>query len=219
MRSALAATLRAIFILSLPAAVGLAMLRGPLVALLFERGAFGATATDLVAWALLFYALGLVAHAGLEIVARAFYALHDTRTPLLVGGGAMLLNLGLSLTLPSLFESAGWLPHGGLALANSLATALELVVLLWLLRGRLGNLEGRRSLPTLLRSTAAAALMGLALGIMLRALPDLNPLLLGPVGIALGAGVYLGAGWTLGVEEIQVAAFQITQRIKNRSKT
>jgi putative peptidoglycan lipid II flippase len=209
MRSALAATLRAVFSLSLPAAVGLAVLRGPLVALLFERGAFGETSTDLVAWALLFYALGLVAHAGLEIVARAFYALHDTRTPLLVGGGAMLLNVGLSLTLPPLFESASWLPHGGLALANSLATTLELLGLLWLIRGRLGGLEGRRSLSSLLRSIGAAALMGLALGASLRVLPGLNPTLLGAVGVTLGGVVYLGAAWALGVEEVRSIALQI----------
>ena len=213
MRSALAATLRAIFALSLPAAVGLAVLRGPLIAMLFERGAFGETSTDLVAWALLFYALGLVAHAGLEIVARAFYALHDTKTPLLIGGGAMLLNVGLSLTLPPLFESLGWLPHGGLALANSLATTLELLGLLWIIRGRLQGLEEQRSRLTILRSTAAAALMGLALGALLWALPEANPLLLGPAGIALGATVYTGAAWALGVEEVRAIAAGVARRI------
>ena len=213
MRSALAATLRAIFALSLPAAVGLAVLRGPLIAMLFERGAFGETSTDLVAWALLFYALGLVAHAGLEIVARAFYALHDTKTPLLVGGGAMLLNVGLSLALPPLFESLGWLPHGGLALANSLATTLELLGLLWIIRGRLQGLEEQRSRLTILRSTAAAALMGLALVALLWALPEANPLLMGPAGIALGATVYAGAAWALGVEEVRAIAAGVVRRI------
>ena len=213
MRSALAATLRAIFALSLPAAVGLAVLRGPLIAMLFERGAFGETSTDLVAWALLFYALGLVAHAGLEIVARAFYALHDTKTPLLIGGGAMLLNVALSLALPPLFESLGWLPHGGLALANSLATTLELLGLLWIIRGRLQGLEEQRSRLTILRSTAAAALMGLALGALLWALPEVNPLLLGPAGIALGATVYAGAAWALGVEEVRAIAAGVARRI------
>ncbi len=214
MRSALAATLRAIFALSLPAAVGLIVLRRPLVAMLFERGTFGETSTELVAWALLFYALGLVAHAGLEIVARAFYAMHDTKTPLLVGGGAMLLNAGLSLALPPLFESAGWFAHGGLALANSLATTLEVVGLVWLVRGRLGGLEGRRSLPALYRSTAAAALMGLALWALLAALPDYNALLLGSIGIVLGGGVYLVAAWALGVEEVRVVVLQIRQRVR-----
>jgi len=203
MRAALAATLRAIFALSLPAAVGLAVLRGPLVALLFERGAFGVTSTDLVAWALLFYALGLVAHAGLELIARAFYALHDTKTPLVVGGGAMLLNVALSLTLPSVFESVGWQPHGGLALANTLATALEMLGLLWIIRNRLDGLEGRHSLPMVLRSAGASALMGVALVVLLWALPGISALLLAPAGIVLGAAVYLGAAWALGVEEIR----------------
>jgi putative peptidoglycan lipid II flippase len=212
MRATLAATLRAVFALSLPAAVGLAALRGPLVALLFERGAFGETSTDLVAWALLFYALGLVSHAGIEIVARAFYAMHDTKTPLLIGGGAMLLNVGLSLALPPLFEVVGWLAHGGLALANSLATTLEMIGLIWVIRSRLGGLEGRSSLPTLLRSTAAALLMGLALVALLSALPGVNSALLGAVGIALGGLVYLGAAWALGVQEVRAVALRLTQR-------
>jgi putative peptidoglycan lipid II flippase len=214
MRSALVATLRAIFTLSLPAAIGLAVLRAPLVTLLFERGAFGDTSTDLVAWALLFYALGLVAHAGLEIVARAFYAMHDTRTPLLIGGGAMLLNVGLSLTLPPLFESIGWLPHGGLALANSFATTLEVVGLLWIVRGRLNGLEGRRSLPILLRITAAALLMGIALEGWLRILSGVNPLLLGLSGFGLGTMIYLGLAWLLEVEEVREVALRLGRRAK-----
>jgi putative peptidoglycan lipid II flippase len=213
LRAALAATLRAVFALSLPAAVGLAVLRGPLVALLFERGYFDASSTRLVAGALLFYALGLVAHAGLEIVARAFYALQDTKTPLLVGGGAMLLNVVLSLTLPALFEAAGWLALGGLALANSLATTLEVAGLLWLIRGRLNGLQGRRSLPTLVRCTAAAALMGLALAALQWALPGLDTLLLGPLGVALGGLVYLGAAWALGVEEVRAVVLRVKQRL------
>ena len=95
-----------------------------------------------------------------------------------------MLNVGLSLALPPLFESLGWLPHGGLALANSLATTLELLGLLWIIRGRLQGLEEQRSRLTILRSTAAAALMGLALGALLWALPEVNPLLLGPAGVA-----------------------------------
>ncbi|MEA3339188.1 MAG: murein biosynthesis integral membrane protein MurJ, partial [Chloroflexota bacterium] len=122
MRRTLAATLRAVFSLCLPATVGLLALGQPLVRLLFERGAFESSSTEAVTWALAFYALGLVGHAGLEIVARAFYALHDTLTPVWVGGLAMGLNVALSLTLPGAFGSAGLPPHAGLALANSAAT-------------------------------------------------------------------------------------------------
>jgi len=156
-----------------------------------------------------------VAHAGLEVVARAFYAMHDTKTPLLVGGGAMLLNVGLSLCLPPLFESLDWFAHGGLALANSLATTLELVGLLWLIQGKLGGLEGGRSLPTLLRSAAAAGLMGVTLAALQWTLPNVSALWLGPLGIALGAGVYLGAAWVLGVDEVHA----VTRRFRRMRVT
>jgi putative peptidoglycan lipid II flippase len=212
MRSALAATLRAVFVLSLPAMVGLIVLREPLVALLFERGAFDEASTELVAWAVLFFALGLAAHGGLEIVNRAFFAMHDTKTPLLVSGGTMLLNLALSLTLPPLFLALGWMAHGGLALSISLATMLEVVGLLWIIRRRLGGLEGRRSLPTLVRSTVAAAIMGLVLAVLLMAFPDANALLLGLAGIVLGVAVYFGTAWALGVEELRAIALQLRRR-------
>ncbi|MBI4769781.1 MAG: murein biosynthesis integral membrane protein MurJ, partial [Chloroflexi bacterium] len=132
MRAALVQTLRAILFLALPASVGLVLLRRPLVILLFERGAFDERSVMLVSWALLWYAVGLVGHSLVEILSRAFYALHDTRTPVAVGAVAMSLNVALSLLFARLFERAGWLPHGGLALANSLATALETAALLWL---------------------------------------------------------------------------------------
>jgi putative peptidoglycan lipid II flippase len=143
MRRSLAGTLRGIIFLALPATLGLILLRYPITAFLFERGEFTANSTELVAWALLWYTLGLVGHSVVEIVSRAFYALHDTKTPVIVGAGAMGLNVALSLTLPGWFARMGWMPHGGLALANTIATTLEMVILLTLIRRRLGSLEGR----------------------------------------------------------------------------
>ncbi len=203
MGETLAATLRAIFVLTIPATVGLAVLRRPLIVLLFQGGEFDAQSTDMVSWALLFYALGLVAHSGIEIVARAFYALHDTRTPVLVGGGAMLLNLILSLIFMSVFEWAGWPPLGGLALANSLATTLELLGLLWLIRARLSGLQGSRTLKAMIRSGLASLLMGAALLGLQAALPQ-RPIPLAVGGVILGAGVYALAAWRLGVEEVRL---------------
>jgi len=142
MRASLASTLRAVLLLAIPASVGLILLRTPLVAALYQRGAFTARSTELVTWALLWYAAGLVGHSLVEILSRAFYALHDTRTPVIVGVVAMGLNIGLSLLFSALFERVGWLPHGGLALANSAATALESLVLIGLMRRRLNGLNG-----------------------------------------------------------------------------
>ena len=112
------------------------------MAVLYQRGEFTAQSTELVAWALLWYAAGLVGHALVEILSRAFYALHDTRTPVTVGVIAMGINVGLSLLFPLLFERWGWMPHGGLALANSLATGLESIALVLLMRRRMKGLNG-----------------------------------------------------------------------------
>ena len=144
MRASLAVSLRWVLLLAVPASLGLMVLRKPLVALLYQHGdLFTADSTELVAWALLFYAFGLVAFSIVEIVSRAFYALHDTRTPVVVGVIAMSLNLVFSLLFSDLFRRIGWAPHGGLALANSLATYLEAFALLFLMRRRLGGLHGR----------------------------------------------------------------------------
>ena len=147
MRASLSASLRGVLLLAIPASLGLIFLRQPLVVLLYQRGEFDAFSTQLVAWALLWYAAGLIGHSLVEILARAFYALHDTKTPVLVGVAAMGLNMVFSLGFARLFAQIGWLPLGGLALANSLATALEAAALLILMRRRLGGLNSRRDRP------------------------------------------------------------------------
>jgi putative peptidoglycan lipid II flippase len=96
MRHIFIATLRNLLFLTLPASVGLILLREPLVSLLLERGNFGIDSTRATAWALGFFALGLVGHAIVEIAARAFYALKNTKTPLGIGVLAMILNIILS---------------------------------------------------------------------------------------------------------------------------
>ena len=131
MRSSLASSLRSVLLLSLPASLGLIILRQPLIELLYQRGEFTAHSTQLVAWALLWYAVGLVGHSVVEILVRAFYAMHDTKTPVLIGIVAMSLNVVFSLLFIALFSRLDWMPLGGLALANSLATTLEMVALLY----------------------------------------------------------------------------------------
>ncbi len=201
MRRTLSATLRAVFFLSLPATGGLVMLARPLVGLLFERGAFSASSTAAVAWALAFYALGLVGHAGLEIVARAFYALHDTATPVWMGVLAMGLNVALSLTLPDVFGLAGWPLFAGLALANSIATLLELTALLILIQRRMGGIEGQRMLTALARNSLAALAMGAALVGWQTLLSGAGTLILGGGGAVVGAAVYVGVALALRAEE------------------
>ncbi|HJW84127.1 MAG TPA: murein biosynthesis integral membrane protein MurJ, partial [Anaerolineae bacterium] len=156
MRRSLSSALRATLCLSLPAAVGLIVLGAPLVQLLLERGEFTSASTRAVAGTLQFFALGLAAHSALEIVTRAFYARRDTRTPVIVGAAAMGLNVILSLLL------IGPLAQGGLALANSIATTLETLALAWLIRARLGGIDGRRVSLAALKTAAASLIMAVA---------------------------------------------------------
>ncbi len=207
MQETFARILGAVLFLTMPAAVGLTLLREPVVALLLQRGAFGATSTAAVAWALLFYAPGLIGHSVVEITTRAFYALHDTMTPVLVGGAAMLVNIVLSLLLLPRFGDPTNLargPHGALALANTLATTLEMLALLWLLRHRLYGLADRRLRRGVVRAAGASAVMGAAL-VALSWWPTFqlqSPHVRGALGILVGACVYLLVAWVFRADEI-----------------
>ena len=201
MLSSLLSALRGILFLSFPASLGIILLRKPLVSLLLERGAFSDASTDLVTWALLWYAAGLVGHAVLEIVVRGFYAMKDTRTPVLIGAFAMSANLLLSLLLSALFTRIGWAPHGGLALANSLATAMESLALIIILRKKLVNLKLRSFIKSLFPMIGAALAMSLALLAWRALMPVQNVWVMGLGGIFVGGIVYLVASLLLKLPE------------------
>jgi len=201
MQASLANTLRGVIFLSLPASLGLILLRRPVIALLLQRGEFVTASTELVAWALLWYAAGLIGHSVLEIIVRAFYAMKDTRSPVIVGALAMSLNVVFSLIFSSWFARIGWAPHGGLALANSLATALECLILLSMIRRRLGGLDLRRLRRGLVASVIATIAMGVVLLVWLT-ISDGSPVwLIGGAGVAIGAAVYWLAALALGAPE------------------
>ena len=216
MRHSLASTLRAVLLLAIPASVGLILLRTPLVTLLYQRGAFTARSTELVAWALLWYAAGLVGHALVEILSRAFYALHDTRTPVIVGVITMGLNIGFSLLFSALFERAGWMAHGGLALANSLATALESGVLLVLMRKRLKGLESGYVWQGVGVSLLGTGMMGAVVVIWMAAFSRGSRVLIVAGALGLGLAAYLGLMWLLKMPELRGMVRVLVQKIKRK---
>jgi putative peptidoglycan lipid II flippase len=179
--------LRLVLFISVPCSVALILLGEPLISLVLERGRFDLSSTQAVAFALQFYALGLVAHSLLEIITRGFYALHDTRTPVAIAAAAMILNIMLSVLL------IGPLRHGGLALANSLVTILETVVLLAIIRRRLGGLEGGALLRSAGRTALSTAAMGSSI-LWFTAWTQSNHTVWRAGGaMLLGAAVFLGA--------------------------
>lgn len=173
---------RTTLFLSVPASVGLFTLATPVVALLFQRGEFGAQSVAETVLALQFYSIGLFAHSGLEILTRAFYAMHDTKTPVFVGVGAMGLNIALSLSFISP------LAQGGLALANSLATILETATLFFLLHRRMTDIDANRIGVSVARIVAASLVMALAISLFTNSLASI-----GSISIAIGATIVGGA--------------------------
>ena len=190
MRVSLASSLRGALLLAIPASVGLVLLRQPVVALLYQRGEFGPESTVIVAWALLWYAAGLIGHSVVEIISRAFYALHDTKTPVIVGILTMGLNLILSLAFTRLFAAIGWMPHGGLALANSLATFLEMIALLMIMRRRLEGIDGALIWQGVRQASLGAAAMAAVVWGWLSVSAGWSVLVIVAGGLVLGVTAY-----------------------------
>jgi putative peptidoglycan lipid II flippase len=185
--------LRLIFFITIPATIGLIILREPIVALLFQRGEFDAQATRLTAQALLYYSVGLCAFSAVRIVAATFFALQDTRTPVRMACVSIFANIVLGVVLMKP------LAHGGLALATSLASMLNLGLLLGALRTRLGSLGWKSIAQSVCRSLLCSVVMGIAVHMAASfMITDKNSTLSGLIAgiagsIAVGLCIY-GAG-------------------------
>lgn len=199
LRSTLAETIRSVVALTVPAAVGLILLGQPLLSFLYQRGQFDAAAVDAVYATLRFFALGLVGHSVLELAARAFFAQQDTVTPLIIAAITAALAIGLGIVL------MGPLGAGGLALGNSIAITVEVLLLMVILRKRWGSVEGGQILRSLLRVLLASAVMALAVAGALAwaQSSDYSALVQLLAGGVVGVLVYLGAGLLLGVQELR----------------
>ncbi len=156
MRDTVSGGLRMMLMLNVPATVGLVVLAGPIVALIFEHGAFTEAHSAATAAALAFYAPGLVGYSAVKIAVPAFYSLRDSRTPVVVSAVTVLLNVVLNV---SLVRAMGFT---GLALGTAVSAIFNASALLWLLRSRLGGLDGLRIAASFGRIGAASAVMGLA---------------------------------------------------------
>jgi putative peptidoglycan lipid II flippase len=151
-------------IVNVPASAGLIALSTPIVRLLFERGHFLAADTEATAAAVRLYACGLIGYSTARITSPTFYALGRSRVPVLVSIGTIALNLGLSVIL---VRSMGFL---GLALSTSMAAIANGFWLVWLLRQRLGGLDGNTLTVALAKITVAAVGMAFTAIIIERSL-------------------------------------------------
>ena len=196
--------LRLVFFITIPATLGLMVLGKPIISILFERGAFSAHATSMTCEALFYYTAGLWAFSGIRILVSAFYALQDTKTPVKVAVAALAVNIGLSLLL------MGPLQHGGLALALSLASGVQFILLALFLYRRVKVLVFRPVLASVFKSGLASAVMALGVitakkgwfvfslesGILYNSM-SLTAL------VILGGGIYILCSWVLRAQELR----------------
>jgi len=155
LKDSLVYAMQLVSLIIIPAMAGIIVLREPIIALLFERGAFDARASRLTSDAVLYYGMGLWAFAAIRIVIATFYALHDARTPVRYAVVSLLVNFILGLAL------MGPMGHGGIALALTLATTLNLVLLYFSLRKRIGPLGMRKVAAIAGKSFLASVMMGI----------------------------------------------------------
>ena len=216
-RASVSRGLRLMLMLNVPATIGLIVLAGPIVAMIYERLAFNPIDTANTAAALMFYAPGLVGYSAVKIASPTFYSLRDSRTPVLVSVLSVGANLAMNLALVRV------LGYRGLALGTAIAAVLNAVVLLWLLRRRLGGLDGRRVGVALAKITAASILMGLAAHFSAVALTALTPdggelakILRVSGAIAAGLLVLAASAQLLRIQEFNDATTRVLARFRRR---
>jgi putative peptidoglycan lipid II flippase len=201
-RATFSSALRMMLVLNVPATVGLMVLASPIVALLFEHGSFTAAAASGTAAALICYSPGLIGYSAVKLAAPTFYALRDSRTPVVVGAVSVAVNAVLSLALVRV------LGVRGLALGTALASIFNATALLWLLRRRLGSIDGRRVALAVGKVGIAALAMAAAAWAGERGMESLLP---GHSTLAKLAHVAAGVGLGLAVLAASARALRIAE--------
>ena len=204
--------LRLLFFITVPAMVGLIALREPIVNILFQRGKFDYFATVGTAQALLFYSIGIWAIVGVRVVTASFYSMQDTKTPVKVAVIALAVNIILSVILMKPLK------HGGLALANSIASCVNFLLLFFFLRRKLEKVDARKILHSFIKTVFAAVIMGVIGAMLLQGElwkihgSTLNKAFYLSGTIALCIGIYLFLSYLLKSEE----GFYVMDMVKRK---
>jgi len=211
-------SLRLILFITIPATIALIALRVPIISVLFQRGEFSVQSTELTAQALLFYAVGLWAFSVIRIIVAAFYSLQDTRSPMKAAIVALIVNAlcSVALMLP--------LKHGGIALATSIASAVNVGMLWVILKRRVGPILDGEFTPSVVKTALASLVMwGVILLIGLftpwdTAGPFGERLLYLALCVTAGGAAFLTAAHLLKSPDMAIALGALRRRISARGK-
>ncbi len=215
-KKTIAFSLRLILFITVPATVALVALREPILSVLFQRGAFDAVSTLKTAEALLYYTLGLWAFSVIRVIVSAFYSLQDTKVPMKAAIVALLVNVAFSVALMQPMQ------HGGLALATSIASAVNVLMLGVILKRRIGSYLNRDFYRSLGKMAAASLVMWGAIIAVELFLPwridgplDFRLLFLA-VSIAAGLATYFVMSWLLKCPEMVMVVRTVKGRLVSK---
>jgi putative peptidoglycan lipid II flippase len=225
LRKTLNSSLSLVFFLALPSACGLIVLAKPIVALLFQHGVFTARDTHAVAWALAGWSIGLVGFAAIRVLSPVFYAMDDTRTPMLVSLFSITINAVGDYFFMKWLMPFG-IGHAGLALSTSLVAIINFVLLAFFLRRRVGRFGGRELLKSVAKVMLASVALGLTSygayyalskellsdGLIVRAIEAFVP-------IAAGGIVFLATCHFLGIKELEQVRRAVVAKFATRDLT
>lgn len=209
-------SVNSIVLLVLPISVGAIVLSTPIVRLLFQRGEFDIRATNMTAVALIMYSIGMVAFGLRDILGKVFYSLKDTKTPMINGVIAVIMNIILNFVLVKYMHLAG------LALATSISAIICILLLFKELKNKIGYFGQDKIVKTTLKSMISSIIMGIVVYILYKSL--INTLGSGSIielislflSIGVGAIVYIIGITTLKVEEVNIIANIIKRKINEQ---
>lgn len=211
-------SLRLILFITIPATVALLALRTPILSVLFQRGAFDAAATLKTADALLYYTLGLWAFSLIRVIVSAFYSLQDTKVPMKAAIVALIVNVVCSVVLMYPMK------HGGLALATSIASAVNVIILGVILKKRIGSYLNQEFYRSIVKISSAALVMWGAIVVVNTVYPwnidgpfEVRFLFL-MVSVGVGLTVFLLMSWLLKCSEMVMVIRAIKGKLGRKDK-
>lgn len=217
-RSTLSRSLGMVFLLTIPSSIGLAVLGRSIVGAIYQGGKFQAYDTQQTAQALTCYAVGLAGYSALKVLSPSFYALGDSRTPVIIS----LLSIGINVVFAYALIHMTTLGHAGLALSTSAVAIFGFVAQFWLLRNRLGGIHGRELGKTVVKIVAASGGMGVvvwgASGMMTTRFgaTQIGHLMDLSVSLPLGLGVYYLVGRALRIPDLNESILAILGPVMRR---
>lgn len=213
----MAAAVRLILLITVPAAVGLIVLAEPIVEVAFQRGEFTTFDTQMTASALRFYSMALCAMSLNTLLNRVYYSLQNTRTPLVIGGVSVAINVVMNLIL------INFMGHNGLALGLSIAMNASVLISFMVLRKQIGQIYGFSYIRTIIKTLLASLVMGAVAYFAYYGIISLAPslalgtakkLLVLMVAVLAAVATYGGLCFAMGVTEMKLLVSMVKSKLK-----